>query len=108
MIHWDGYPLAIKEEILAQVQLHDELLDSLIDSPVDLGELQIDSVPGYCIIEQIQPSHSLHSIFLAISDPRITPIPLRHSVCIKLACVNSEHGRFSFSELEDCRLSIDK
>lgn len=108
MIHWDEYPLAIKEEILAQVQSHDELLDSLIDSPVDLGELQIDSVPGYCIIEQIQPSHSLHSIFLAISDPRITPIPLRHSVCIKLACVNSEHGRFSFSELEDCRLSIDK
>lgn len=41
---WEEYPLAIKEEILSDLSGHDELIESLVDCPMELGGFSIDSL----------------------------------------------------------------
>ena len=66
---WEEYPLAIKEEILADLNGHDALVASLIDCPIELGEFAIDSFPGFRLIEILHPGRSLNCVYLAITDP---------------------------------------
>jgi len=45
-MYWEEYPLAIKEEILANPDSHEDLIGSLLNSEIDLGGLELDSIPG--------------------------------------------------------------
>lgn len=105
---WEEYPLAIKEEILSDLSGHDELIESLIDCPMELGGFSIDSFPGFRLIELLHPGRSLNSVYLAITDPSKTPIQKRRTVCIKTSDFRSHSARFSVTELTDCSESIDR
>ena len=103
---WEEYPLAIKEEILADLNGHDALVASLIDCPIELGEFAIDSFPGFRLIEILHPGRSLNCVYLAITDPSKTPIQERRTVCIKTTDFRSHSARFSVAELADCSQAI--
>jgi serine/threonine protein kinase len=105
---WEEYPLAIKEEILSDLSGHDELIESLIDCPMELGGFSIDSFPGFRLIELLHPGRSLNSVYLAITDPSKTPIQKRRTVCIKTSDFRSHSARFSITELTDCSEAIDR
>ena len=103
---WEEYPLAIKEEILADLNGHDALVASLIDCPIELGEFAIDSFPGFRLIEILHPGRSLNCVYLAITDPSKTPIQERRTVCIKTSDFCSNSARFSVAEWADCSEAI--
>jgi serine/threonine protein kinase len=105
---WEEYPLAIKEEILSDLSGHDELIESLVDCPMELGGFSIDSFPGFRLIELLHPGRSLNSVYLAITDPSKTPIQKRRTVCIKTSDFRSHSARFSITELTDCSEAIDR
>ncbi|MEI8214169.1 MAG: hypothetical protein WCI02_18630 [Planctomycetota bacterium] len=106
--HWEEYPQAIKEEVLADPTCHDALIESLFAWPMPLGGLEIDSIPGYRLIELLQPGQSLNCVYLAITDPAITPLDQRRAVCIKVADQSMLQRRFSPTELIDCSTAIER
>jgi len=106
IMHWEEYPLAIKEEILANPESHEELVSSLRDSEVDLEGLEMDSIPGYFLIEPLRPGNSLNPVFLAISDPAITSSKNRYAACIKIA-ISSDPGMSQQNlRIQDCSEAI--
>jgi len=105
---WEEEPTAYKEEFLAERNRHDDLIESLFDWPMPLGGLEIDSIPGYRLIELLHPGQSLNCVYLAISDPAITPLDQRRTVCIKVADHSMLHRRFSPTELIDCSTAIER
>jgi serine/threonine protein kinase len=105
---WEEFPLAIKEEILKDLACHEQLVSSLIESRIDLGEFSIDTFPGFRLIELLYPGKSLNAIYLAITDPAQTPVYQRKAVCIKVVDLGSLTGRFSASELADCSTAIQR
>lgn len=105
-MHWEEYPLAIKEEILANPESHDELVRSLKDSEIDLGGLEMDSIPGYFLIESLSPGKSLNPVYLAISDPAITTIKNRYAACIKIAISSDPEISQPNSRIQDCSTAI--
>lgn len=106
--HWEEYPLAIKEEILADPNSHDALIASLVDWPMPLGSLQIDSIPGYRLLEILHPGQSLHCVYLAITDPGVTPLEQRRAVCIKVAELGHLRGSTSPLQWIDGNASIQR
>jgi serine/threonine protein kinase len=105
-MHWEEYPLAIKEEILANPDSHDDLIGSLRDSHIDLGGLEMDSIPGYLLIEPLHPGQSLNPVFLAIRDPAVTSNQDRHTVCIKIAISSASGMSPKDSRIQDCSEAI--
>lgn len=105
---WEEEPTAFKEEFLAERNRHYDLIESLIEWPMPLGGLEIDSIPGYRLIELLQPGQSLNCVYLAITDPAITPLDQRRTVCIKVADHSMLHRRFSPTELIDCSTAIER
>ena len=105
---WEEEPTAFKEEFLAERNRHDDLIESLFDWPMPLGGLEIDSIPGYRLIELLHPGQSLNCVYLAITDPAITPLDQRRTVCIKVADHSMLHRRFSPTELIDCSTAIER
>lgn len=105
-MNWEEYPLAIKEEILADPNSHDDLIDSLRESEIDLGGFETDSIPGYFLIEQLHPGQSLNPVFLAISDPRDTSDQNRITVCIKIAISSGLAMNMHDLQLKDCAVAI--
>lgn len=101
-MHWEEYPLAIKEEILANPDSHDDLIGSLRDCEIDLGGLEMDSIPGYLLIEPLHPGQSLNPVFLAISDPAVTPNKDRLAVCIKVVISDDAGMSPEDSQIQDC------
>jgi len=105
-MYWEEYPLAIKEEILANPDSHDDLIGSLQDSEIDLGGLELDSIPGYLLIEPLHPGQSLNPVFLAIRDPSVTSHQDRHAVCIKIAKSSDSAMRMHDSQMQDSSEAI--
>jgi tetratricopeptide (TPR) repeat protein len=100
-MYWEEYPLAIKEEILANPNSHRDLINSLRDSEIDLDGFDMDSIPGYCLIEPLHPGQSLNPVFLAISDPWGTSKEYRRTVCIKLATISPTEIRLLANQTHD-------
>lgn len=105
-MNWEEYPLAIKEEILADPNSHDDLIDSLRESEIDLGGFETDSIPGYFLIEQLHPGQSLNPVFLAISNPKDTSDQNRITVCIKIAISGDLPMNAHDLQLQDCAVAI--
>jgi len=105
-MHWEEYPLSIKEEILANPESHDELVRSLKDSEIDLEGLEMESIPGYFLIEPLRPGKSLNPVYLAISDPAITTIQNRYAACIKVAISSDPGISQQNSRIQDCSEAI--
>lgn len=105
-MYWEEYPLAIKEEILANPDSHHDLIGSLLNSEIDLGGLELDSIPGYLLIEPLHPGQSLNPVFLAIRDPLVTSDQDRHAVCIKIAKSSGSVMGVHDSQMQDSSEAI--